>query len=309
MSNNIACGHHILYDDENETCLSIKELIYISNNYNEAIGNNIIKGESIIISNNKKQLLRELNNKIKSCKGEHICYTQQKFISKPIIFKNTFKPQGTKRRFDWLSTIEINNLMEQFELKHTHFKFGGAIPRDILKLNYPLMNTELIIRNLELKHLLDMKKHILAYIYNLDESWQSGSHWVALYCDINKGHIYFFDSYGLRPHKDIRQMVRKLANICYHRQNTSCVSNCKQLDVSDSFMMNKGSNKLEDKLGGNISWNRNRHQYKNTECGVYCLNFIIKLLEGNSFNSLTENRISDSVINKERDKLFRQLNL
>ena len=65
-----------------------------------------------------------------------------------------------------------------------------------------------MIRKINEINLLDINKHILAYIYNLDESWQSGSHWVALYCNFKTCEIYFFDSYGLRPHKDIRKMIR-----------------------------------------------------------------------------------------------------
>jgi len=309
MSNN-ECGLHRKnqYDSSNNTCFSLNELKEIGQYYNNAIENNIIKGQLINISDNKKKLLHDLNNRLKSCKGNQVCFIKQKFILNSNKFNNVFKPQGTSGRFDWLSTTDINKVMVQIELKYPQFKFGGAVPRDILKINYPFMNSELNIKDLELKHLLDMKKNILAYIYNLDESWQSGSHWVALYCNIKTCEIYFFDSYGLRPHKDIRQMTRKLANFCYHYHNTNCVSKCKQLDISDSFMMNNKKNKLEKQLGGNITWNRNRHQYKNTECGVYSMNFVIKLLEGKLFNELTEKIISDNKINLERDKLFIQSN-
>ena len=61
---------------------------------------------------------------------------------------------------------------------------------------------------------------------------------------------------------------------------------------------------LEKKL--DVEYNQNRHQYKNSECGVYSLNFIIKLLEGKSFDELTKIKISDDEINKQRDILFRQ---
>ena len=35
-----------------------------------------------------------------------------------------------------------------------------------------------------------------------------------------------------------------------------------------------------------IKENKIRHQYKSSECGVYCINFITKLLEGKTFNQI-----------------------
>ena len=50
--------------------------------------------------------------------------------------------------------------------------------------------------------------------------------------------------------------------------------------------------------------NNVRHQYKNSECGVYCLNFIIKMLEGKSFEELSTNKVSDDDTEKNRKILF-----
>ena len=46
------------------------------------------------------------------------------------------------------------------------------------------------------------------YIENLDESSGNGTHWVALLWDINDKAIYF-DSFGLRPPKEIVKMHNK----------------------------------------------------------------------------------------------------
>lgn len=43
------------------------------------------------------------------------------------------------------------------------------------------------------------------YIINLNDSHQSGSHWVALYCT-RKEHIYF-DSFGGPPPQDIHELL------------------------------------------------------------------------------------------------------
>ena len=54
-----------------------------------------------------------------------------------------------------------------------------------------------------------------------------------------------------------------------------------------------------------LSWFRvKRHQYKNSECGVYSMNFIIRLLNGESFKNITENKTLDDPMNRCRDKYF-----
>lgn len=43
------------------------------------------------------------------------------------------------------------------------------------------------------------------YIVNLNNSYQKGSHWCALYKDKNKS--YYFDSYGFYPDKEIEPYI------------------------------------------------------------------------------------------------------
>ena len=53
-----------------------------------------------------------------------------------------------------------------------------------------------------------------------------------------------------------------------------------------------------------IKINKNRHQYKNSECGVYCIYFITSLLDGKSFEEVENNIISDDNMNAKRQKFF-----
>ena len=46
------------------------------------------------------------------------------------------------------------------------------------------------------------------------------------------------------------------------------------------------------------------HQKKNTECGIYSLYFIIKMIEGMNFNTLKSKIISDDDIFKYRNEFF-----
>jgi len=50
-----------------------------------------------------------------------------------------------------------------------------------------------------IKELMDRGCCIIAAIFNLDYSWQNGSHWVAGVVDIPRGTVGYMDSYGYEP--------------------------------------------------------------------------------------------------------------
>ena len=69
--------------------------------------------------------------------------------------------------------------MEQYEKKYNDFKFFGAVPIDFDELPF------LGIKDINFDELYNSGKK-LGFVFNLDEHWQSGSHWVALYSDLEK---------------------------------------------------------------------------------------------------------------------------
>ena len=208
---------------------------------------------------------------------------------------NTFRPDGPEGKFEWLNTLHINDVMSQYEDKYNDFKFFGAVPIDFDDL--PFVG----IREINYDDLYNSGTKKIGFVFNLDEHWQSGSHWVALFSDLDKNQIYFFDSYGLRPEKRIRKLVERISKWCYSKNY--CKSECSELNLSDSYMNKDYKNRIESKL--NVEYNHNRHQYKNSECGVYSLNFILRLLNGESFKNITENGLLDDDVNKCRDVYFK----
>ena len=86
--------------------------------------------------------------------------------------------------------------MHQYEHKYKDFIYLGTVPVDFDELEH------LGIKDLPLDKLYQDGKKKLGMVINLDEHWQSGSHWVAFYTDLNK--IYFFDSNGHKPEKELK---------------------------------------------------------------------------------------------------------
>lgn len=49
-----------------------------------------------------------------------------------------------------------------------------------------------------------------------------------------------------------------------------------------------------------------QHQHGGSECGVYAISFILRLLDGESFDEIIKNRISDEEIKSCRKLYFRK---
>jgi hypothetical protein len=119
---------------------------------------------------------------------------------------------------------------------------------------------------------IDYNSHtIYAMVINLDYHYQSGSHWVALYIDKDKNSIYYFDSNGNYPPEEITNYINILDNI---------LGNYK------------------------FYYNELKHQYSNTECGIYCITIIIAMLYGRQFEKLCSKRIADNLMKAFRKEFF-----
>lgn len=264
------------------SCIPLDLLVEMAISYNKQNKNNKIKLYKNLDTLNPKKyknyLVKQFKSRLKEICKDQKCWVKQNFVNDlkkemtHYLKKLTFRPSGPNGKFTWLNTLNVNNVMHQYENKYDDFKFYGAVPIDFDDL------PELKIKDIDFNN-LEKNEQIsrLGFVFNLDESWKSGSHWVALHADLKKGQVYFFDSYGIRPEKRIRALMRRM----------------------ERYLREKGVKNPD------INYNKVRHQYKNSECGVYSLHFIIKMLEGKTFKEVTENIVSDDDINKCRKIYFR----
>jgi hypothetical protein len=263
------------------SCIVLPVLLEMVNAYNKTHKDKIklsCRTEILKPKRYKKYLLREINNRFKNVCDGQLCWTQQDFIKqmdefmKAQLEKFTFRPEGPEGRFEWLNTVNIDQVMDQYQMSIPEFSFLGAVPMDFQKINLKGV-ADINIPN-------EVKDGVTKFgiIFNLDESWQSGSHWVAGYADVKKGNVYYFDSYGSPPEKRVIEFFKKFI---YYYESKNEGKHCK------------------------LRVNRTRHQYENSECGVYSINFILELLNGKSFDEITGTRLKDRQVNKLRKKIFR----
>ena len=274
-------------DFNDGSCFTLDELHKIANDYNSKYPN-----EKVKLYPSKSQMLTTLTEKLNQFCPDQTCWATLKFLKNKDDLKMAFKAPGPSGQFEWLSTTEINDCMERVMKIYPDFLFIGAVPIDIEDLD------EFGVRSLNYDKLVKkMGKTKVGIIYNLDEHYKSGSHWVAFYIDFIQKRIYYSDSSGKPPEQRVRRLVKKIAEKFYFDDTGKKMNN---LPV-DSFM-NDSPNVLEQKY--DIRWNKLQHQYGGSECGVYSINFITRILRGDTFDEIHKNRIKDAEINICRKTYF-----
>ena len=269
-----------------DSCLDNKLLIKIGNVLNQYHESNIK------IENSRKRLHKQISDKLSEmsqCNSEKCWLTIQELIrhlspEELSLFKKSFKPkkpqEWDKKPNEWLTTDQLKLILEQLAHKYPNFKEYGALPMDFEeKQNNSCISGDLC--NINLQTHLDEKKHNIGIIFNLDDHDEPGSHWTAMYIELlpccrKASSMYYFDSIGSKPPKEIYNLVDKL---------------------QDQYQSINGQNL--DFLHNDI-----KHQYGNTECGIYCLHFLETMLKGKDFKEYIQKKNNDSYVEKFRDYYF-----
>jgi hypothetical protein len=280
------------------SCIPIQYLIDIVTKWNN---NN--KNNQIILSNDKKKLIKQLDKKLSNKCSNQACWLKLDFIKNLKNFdllNNTLRPDGPEGKYEWLSTTDIDNVINQYQTAYEEFVFLGAVPYDFDTLKF------LGINNLDFKKLEESGTHKIGLVINLDEHYKSGSHWVGLYTDLQKKQIYFFDSVGKKPRKRIKKFINRIIKYLYHKTYGSV------LDINDIYNKLKQDKHTPEatKLltDFDIRYNNIQHQFRDSECGVYSIHFITRLVEGETFDSIINNVIRDEKMNSFRKEYFINVN-
>lgn len=273
------CAPHLEF--ENGSCIPLELLIEMAKAYNkfhESDKSKQIKLNSkldtLYPDDYKKYLLLEFKTRFDGDQKDWINSKYLELMSeehKDHLENKVFRPDGPQGRFDWLSTIDINQVLYQYEEKYPDFKFLGAVPIDFMDLDY------LPFKKLNLTELESAGIKRIGVIFNTDKSTGRGKHWISLFADLTRGQIYYSDSMGTRQPKEVNEFMKQI------EKYLTDVKNMTDLD---------------------IRYNKTQHQKGNSECGVYSINFILRLLKGKTFDHLTRKRLTDNQVNKCRIKYF-----
>jgi hypothetical protein len=180
---------------------------------------------------------------------------------------------------EWLSSIDIENVEKQYMKLFKKYKFLGCIPIDFdlkSKSGKCLVN---FLCSLKIKDLISQGFYQYGIVFNTDKHDGPGQHWFALYCDIRPeleyGRVTYFDSYANKPESEIKVLMSRWKT---------------EIDSLNLF-----KKPLE------LSRNTTKHQFKDSECGMYSLYFHHCCL----LEIPMDERIPDEVMNKFRQLLFK----
>ena len=301
----IKCAPSKKYKDG--SCFTLESLKIIAENYNKKN-----KKNKIDINQDKANIVEQLEKKLSDKCSEQTCWLRLdivKELENEEIDSNTFRPKGPSKKYDWLSTTNINDVIEQYQAMHDDFVFLGAVPVDFEDL--PVLG----IANINLNEFKADGKTKIGMVINLDEHYKDGSHWVAFYTDLIKNQVYFFDSVGKPPVKRIRKFINRITKHLYMQKYNKnlpvndIIKKLKTINKEPSTKVHISNEYIKNLLGGgfDIRYNNIQHQFNNSECGVYSVNFIIRLLEGESFDSIINNITKDDKMNANRKIYFRNV--
>jgi hypothetical protein len=285
----MSCAPHIAGGKEKPiqgSCYSHNKLIKIAKSFNNKYPHNRINYHNLSSTELWKEIKRKLDSK---CGDNEKCWVEQDFVKDKELKKYTFKPVGPKDKYEWLSTSNISEVMEQYELVYDDFKFIGPLPIDFADVM-----PDIIMLPFDKLY----KKGIRRYgvIFNTDPSYKSGEHWISMYIDLNINNpdknfgpvINFYDSLAVCPAPD--QIIKYINYIVSFKSKLINLYKKEGHDTS--------------KVDFTINCNNVQHQRDNNECGVYSMYYITESLKGKTFREITNNVIRDEEMNKKRKYFF-----
>ena len=240
--------------------------------------------DEFIKTNDTKEIHDKLKYYLSGVCNKESCWLKQKYdfgeISNGLV-EESFAPESPKEwkknPDEWLSSMDIINVMKQYEKAYKCFEFIGPTPIDfdIKKMYGTCVWEELCSFNL-----LDQIKRgktKIGIIFNTDPHDKPGQHWISMFINIKKKQIFFFDSVGQKAPPEVMVLVNRI------------MEQGKQM-----------SPKILFKFDENYPV---EHQYGNSQCGIYSIFFIVHMLE----DKITDHYLKTHILKDEYMAKFRKV--
>lgn len=236
-----------------------------------------ILNKSIKLHQNKADLWNDINFHMSNKCSDEQCWLDYFPLND---LNNSFVPKQPDdwKHNDrtWLTNFDILNVMTQYEKKYRSFKFLGVFPIDFRSTN-SLGNC--ISEQMCSLNIKNIGKSQIGAVFNLDKHNEPGSHWVAIYININPKNpnygFYYFDSNAM----DMPPEIKNFSNVVIEQINN-------------------------EKFKSYI--NTVRKQFKGSECGMFCIHFLLQMLKKQKFEDFINNKVYDDDVHKLRSVLFRK---
>jgi hypothetical protein len=273
--------------------MTTSELRQVAKDYNvfvEKLG--LPKSKKVKVSGDKDELVKQMNARLQNqCSNGDHCWVQQDFVSpdlKDKILKKAFRPLKPNSWYrdhqTWLNTYDILKVMKQYEDKYNDFLFLGVFPVDFQSVDETGECIAPDMCGFHISKMIEKGKKRFGMVLNLDRHDQSGSHWVALYCNLSPRRknfgIYYYDSVSNPPPKEVAVFMKGIEKQSYEVFSKK---------VADRFAMR---------------YNKTQKQFDNYDCGVFSEVFLTQVLKDIPFDVICQYMKTDEEINKMRDVLY-----
>jgi hypothetical protein len=193
------------------------------------------------------------------------------------------KPKAPKEwalnRHEWLSSDDIDEVEKNYMEIFPDYYYVATVPIDFDLKSETQTCLVSALCSMKLKSLYDKGKQRIGIVINTDPHDGPGEHWVAVFADLRPElqfpRVTYFDSYAAVPEKEVKTLMKRWKE---------------QWDATGIHAE-----------GMKMTFNKTRHQYKSSECGMYCLYFHYACL----MNIPMDERMPDDVVNSFRNLLFR----
>jgi hypothetical protein len=272
-----------------KSCLTLQELQKFAVDYNQT------QAKEKQIPKSKmgtyKTLLPALETSIKYSGKCSVGRVDKCVVDMSGKFTERFRPKQPStwklNKNEWLSTTNIETVMNQYDKAYKNFQFLGVHAKDFAApISKNANNKDVCVSRNMCQFIEQLKTNSIkckrfGCVFNLDDHDEPGSHWVSLFCDLRENSpkygVCYYDSVGDRSPKEIAKFMKMI--------------------------------KPNDK-NFKVQRNTKQQQFQNSECGVFSMMFIILCL--NNPNESYLNTISrmyvdkkDILINQQRQFLYR----
>lgn len=288
------CSPDISSSIAKNTCFSLSQLKILVKQYNKHFPDKI----KLNSKSSSNTILSTLNSKLKPLIGDNNQHLwpdyllslspnyELEHISETALVPK--KPESWKKNPNtWLTNFDIDAILDKYDNATKYqYKYLGTKPIDFAEINQNQCSFDQNCR-INIKDIISENKKFMGLILNLDRHNESGSHWVSLFFCIDptlKSYgIYYYDSYSGKMPKIVCQYITDIQKQLY-----------------------KIYKKKPDFYTNNV-----RHQYGNSECGMFSICYQIRWLnylkknKNATFKDIIHVKINDKIMTDIRNILFR----
>lgn len=268
--------------EKSYSCFSDKTILSLRNEWNKTNKNDTCA------ETDPKKIWMFLDSRLRNQCDRESCWLKQPFARAKFKreFIEIFAPKSPsswrKNPNEWLSSDEIEDVMQQYEKSYPCFLFLGPSPIDFDK---KFKHGECVWNELckfDLQKHMDNGKSKFGFSFNTDEHDGEGEHWVSMFLNM-KSHppmLFYYDSAGDRIPVRIKRLADRI------------IEQGKELTPTPMHIKFDQNAPVE-------------HQFKDSECGIYSLFFIVHMLEDKITKEyLKSHVIKDDYVEKFRDIYF-----